>query len=619
MKTSFWFFGRKGIASLLLCILPSFCLPAFQTSQPVEALIKQLQAPEGKVRYAGHFGSFGGSPVFRYSTAMEKLIAQGNAAQARLLHELKDARIRNEIVITLGQIGDQHALPHLIEFLPTKEKLTEEESFTTMCLLHALGHLTSVGHGSSDNYTPECRQKWQAWYESYKDYLYIPLKLKLAGWDRVKVDVEAKMAARPTSAYRKDHPWVTYEEIKIWRDDPAYDQKLKDFCFSIILNHSWNANGYPNGEAVRSLGRIRDPRGLSALHTLCTFVEDISSCHTLIWTLDERGDPASIPFLEKIPRTMKVIEESLSNEPMRLRAIERIKLLERYGKELKDKPFGPDEQTAFMKCLENSNGVAELIANLRNREKVSYLPGNLRVAGYVDQEPVRSCLKQMVSDKSLDDRTITMVHGALARLGEKDSLDQLKRSLKHKLPGVRLAAAASLWHLGNREGVKALMDLLDLRPIETSGEGVQVGNGTTDGFIIKSTAINGTNLEYIRAACEILGEMRDRSAVEPLQRLLPLNLNGVVATGGSGFGWSGRPDVVALATMGDFSGISVLRESIGKGDRLGAAGSTHRAGDYVEIGLKRFIPDILPLFEDGDETKRVEAAQAVLLLLESGR
>jgi hypothetical protein len=120
------------------------------------------------------------------------------------------------------------------------------------------------------------------------------------------------------------------------------------------------------------------------------------------------------------------------------------------------------------------------------------------------------------------------------------------------------------------------------------------------------------NVEYIRAACEILREMGDRSAVEPLKRLLPLNLNGICGAtgGGSGFGWGRRPDALALAKLGDFSGIAVLRASISKGDRLDAT------EDYAEIGLKRFIPDVLSLFEDPYETKWVQAAQTILLVLE---
>jgi HEAT repeat protein len=221
----------------------------------------------------------------------------------------------------------------------------------------------------------------------------------------------------------------------------------------------------------------------------------------------------------------------------------------------------------------------------------------------------------MASDKSRDDKARTLVHGAFARLGEKDSLEHLERSLTHKEPGVRLAAAESLWHLGNRDGLKALVELVGLRPIASGGEGVTTG----DGLIIKVTTIEGANLDYIRSACEILGEMGDRSAVEPLKALLPLNLNGALATGGSGTGWSGRPDAVALAKLGDFSGMAILRASISKGDPLGAAGSWGQIGDFAEIGLKRFIPDLFPLLKDRDERKRVQAAQAILILLERGR
>jgi hypothetical protein len=144
--------------------------------------------------------------------------------------------------------------------------------------------------------------------------------------------------------------------------------------------------------------------------------------------------------------------------------------------------------------------------------------------------------------------------------------------------------------------------------VETGGEA-----------IIKVTASKGANLEVVRAACAVLGEMNDRSAIEALKRLGKENLNGVSATGGSGTGWSGRPDVVALARLGDFSGIEILRKSIANGDRLGAAGSWCRTGDYVEIGLKRFIPDVIPLLDHHDASSRVHAAQAILRLLESGR
>jgi HEAT repeat protein len=388
--------------------------------------------------------------------------------------------------------------------------------------------------------------------------------------------------------------------------------KLKEFCFSILFKRAWMPNGWLGEGAVRSLGGIRDPRALAGLHSLCTFIENVDHGYTLIRTLGERGDPSSIPFLEKIPQSKKDANPSVSIEVYRLQAIERIRLLEKYGEKLKGKPLLPDQQTQFMKCLDSPKCVEEFTADMRKHENYWTLLGQLQVAGYLDQESVRSCLKQIASDKSLDDRATTLVHGALAQLGEKNSIDELNRRLVHQNPGVRLAAAESLWHLSSREGLRTLLEILDLRPIETGGEGTKVGGGA----IIKVTALDGTNLEQIRAACKILGEMGDQSAINPLKRLLPLNLNGIVATGGSGFGWSGRPDIVALARLGDFSGIAVLRESIGKGDPLGAAGSLGRIGDLTEIGEQRYIPDVLPLLDHRDENKRVNAAQTILLLLE---
>jgi HEAT repeat protein len=600
--------------------------PAAESDGPAERAdrtIRQLYAPEGRVKYLFSFNP--GGPVFEYSSAMKELVDQGNAMQPRLLPKLKDAQIRNEVVLILARTGDKDALGPLIEFLPTKakEKLTEEEKFSAMCLLYALWQLTGmelgIDHKFSPAYTPEFRKQWQAWYESNKDYLYTPSNPKLSsynwGLDRVLVDVEAKLASAPTDVYRKKHPWIAYENIKTWRDDAAYQEKLKDFCFSLIVNLSWNAYGHHPREAVRSLGRIRDRRALSVLHALCAIADaDSFATHDLIWTLEERGDPSSIPFLEKIPRSAKDQEPWRSNEFRRSAAVERIRLLQRYGKQLEGKPFDIEQKTWFIKCLADSKGVEELIAHIGKIDQDDFLPSSLKVASYVEGKAMRSFLNEMASDRSRSEQARTLAHGALARLGEKNSIDYLKRALADKRLGVQLAAAEGFWNMGRQDGFQTLVEIVGQRPLETGAEGVSTGNGV----MLKVEALRGSKVEYIRKACKVLGEMGDRRAIEPLKRLLPLNLNGVRETGGSGSGWPGRPDAVALAKLGDFSGLAVLHASISKGDPLGVVDSWGGAGDFVEIGLKRFIPELLPMFENRHEGKRVNAAQAIILLLENG-
>jgi HEAT repeat protein len=231
------------------------------------------------------------------------------------------------------------------------------------------------------------------------------------------------------------------------------------------------------------------------------------------------------------------------------------------------------------------------------------------------QNRLHSFLKEMARDQARNARTKILAHAALARLGERNSLDHVAKALAHVDAGVRLAAAEGLWRLGRRDGFQVLVELTRLRPLETGREGVSTGNGV----ILKVESSPGRSLKCVRRACELLGEMRDPRAVAAIKQLLTENLNGVLARGGSGTGWSGRPDAVALAKLGDFSGIPLLRESIRKDDPLGAIGSWGSSGDFVEIGLKRFIPDVLPMLESRDAGKRVLAAHAIIVLLERGR
>jgi HEAT repeat protein len=625
--------GLRLAAGLLVAGLLVPCRPhdrAADTPGSIDDDIHQLATPGGKVeKWPGMRGGL----VFVFSPPMDRLAARVRAAQPRLLAALDDPRTRDEAALVLGRVSDADALPRLIDLLPKAAELSEEEGHTTACVLNALRELTGMDLGNRDwfapAYSPQVRSDWGNWYAANKNYLYTPPgpagQFRTGrGWDpfdleacprlnRVMLDLEAKITGTPTAAYRRARPLISYEEIRIWRDGPVYEVRLRDFCFQVLLNPTDTAHGYLPRGAIRALGIISDPRALEALHAMCGLAGDLDDASELVTVLGERGDPSSLPVIEKIPPA-KPRSGHEPDERRRKYAAERIRLLQKYPGEVTGKPFGPEQQTDYLLCLDGDLGVQSLAANLRNREYDCFLPMYTREAGYVDWPAVRSCLKEIAADPARDDRAKALAHGALARLGEPGSIEYLRRALAHDRPGVRLAAAEGLWRLGHRDGVPTLVALLDLRPLETGSEGVRTGG---DGFTV--TAIRGGNVDVVRAACEIVGEAGDRSAVEPLRRLLALNLNGVHASGGSGTGWPGRPDVVALARLGDYSGVEVLRASIARGDPLEVVGRWGGCGDFVAIGLKRFIPELLPLLNHRDEEKRVGAAQDILLLLERGR
>lgn len=406
--------------------------------------------------------------------------------------------------------------------------------------------------------------------------------------------------------------------MRYWRDDPAYERRLADFCLSLIVRHTWAAPGYHSRDAIMSLAYVPDPRALAVLHGLCAFGGDTVACHDLMGAMEDRGDPASIPVLEKIPRADEDPDQYGSGERRRARALEHLRLVRKYGHELRGQSLDREQQTTFMRCLDGPEGIEALVRCLRDWENEAwFLGGYLRSAQYVDREPVRACLREVGDDPRRNDRLRTMARAALARLGDPAAAAHLERALAHPDPGVRLAAAEGPWRLGRRDGFRTLLDLLDLRPLETGGEGVTVGDGT-----LTVTALRDTNVEVVRSACRVLGEMGDPSAIEPLRRLRAVNLNGTLGGGGSpygGTGWPGRPDAVPLARLGDFSGVEVLRQSVRDGDRLGVLGSWGGTGDFVAIGLKRFIPELLPVLDSPDPEKRIVAAEAIRILLERGR
>ncbi len=572
--------------------------------------IRLLATAKGRVEYWGSTRRRG--PLFRNSPPMERLVARGTAVQPQLIAALHDPDHRNEAALILAEIGDKDAIPHLIDLLPPTVDLPKREDFSRLCTLFALWRLTDINIGIDDDLLrnpPDARTEWRKWYAENRDYLYTPESGLDTGGRRVAVDLEAKLAHAPTEQFRRSRPWVRLAEVHTWRDDPAYERQLREYCFSVLFD-SWDGRC---GQ-IYALGAVPGPRALAALHDMCGLATDSDDGDDLIYVLGHRGDVASLPVIEKVPRSPKADRERSHGEERRAWELRRLRLRVKYAKELDGKPFGVEQQNTYLRCVDGSEGVTELVVELNNRKHDCFFTMYAEVAEYVDRPPVRECLKQITADSTRDERMKTQAHTALARLGKAKSLDHLKASLKDNDPGARLAAAEGLWRLGRRDGVPALVELLGVHPLETGGEGVEVRD---DGF--KVTAHRGTNVEVVRRACDLLGEIGDESAIEPLRRLLKVNLNGVLDGGGSGTGWGGRPEAVALAQLGDFSGIPVLRAAIENGDHLDIAGSRWRGGDFVTIGRKRFAAELLPLLEHHDREKRACAARDILILLDRGK
>lgn len=603
--------ARLAAASLLLALpLAPFGSSLRVPADPIEGDVRALADPDGRPDVLGWENP--GDPIFDFSPVMDRLAARGAAAQPHLLAALRDPARRDGAALVLARVGDRDALPHLIDLLSADPDPPEPERAFQQCVLHALGQLTghAVGLGRRFVLTEpsDTRDKWRTWYAANRDYLFTPPAGADPRGPRVRVDLEAKLARTPVDDYRRGRPRVRAEDVLAWRDDPGYEAALREFCYSVLLD---TADG--RTAAIYQLADVPGPRALAALHGMCELAADADDAYHLVMVLGERGDPASLPAIERIPRSAARGGHS-PGEERRALEVERLRLRAKYGRELERKPFDAGQQRLYLRCLDGGPGVAELVAGLEDPGHDCLLQSHAEVAGYVDRPEVRAALARVAAATTRTHQAKAHAHAALARLGAADSLAHLRRALAHPHPGVRLAAARGLWRLGRRDGARTLVELLDARPLETGGEGVRVGDGS---FTV--TAVRGGTLEAVRGACVLLGEMGEAAAVPPLRRLLAENLNGVLAGGGSGTGWPGRPDAVALARLGDFSGLPALRAAVAAGDPIDVVRGRSADGDFVAIGLRRLVPDLIPLLAHRDPGKRAAAARDILILLDRGR
>lgn len=170
-----------------------------------------------------------------------------------------------------------------------------------------------------------------------------------------------------------------------------------------------------------------------------------------------------------------------------------------------------------------------------------------------------------------------------------------RASLQDEDPITRVDSAARLCERGGREGTPVLLDALELRPL------------------------TGSNLDAVRRACEALGKLGERTAVEPLRRLLRENLNGSLpGVYGEGARYR-RPDAVALARLGQEEGYRYLEQSIQEGDPYWVLGIFPDESDVEELMDRRFLPLLVPLLASTRIGTRETAARTIIRLLDEGR
>lgn len=563
--------------------------------EQADKLLADLRSGSQRAKLMGW--SIPGGPLFGEPPQVEPLVKLGPDIEPFVRRALTDPGIRGEVALILAQTGGVDSLPALIDAIPPAD------GTVYTCVVYALWCLTgqSIGiHSRMEvGWSADVPQQWRRWYEERKDHLF-------GTGGTVSVDVEAQALGKTSKAYRKDHPWVRYDEIREPKQGPEYESRLREYCVSFLLRSLWRHGRYDD-DALLVLAEVDDPRSLESIRLVAReTVKAKSEPVWVAWALSEKA-PQTIPDLERLLTEVNEDQKRYIRIPLVW-----AKLRERIGRGRLGRRVEADQAKILLDCLEDRKAIPALLDALRAPAADG---GVFEVAGYVKDKGVTAALRTIQQEQSGDPIRRLQAATALARSGDPASLDTLREMLRHEKPYVRLAAAEGLWRASNREGFKILLTLLDLRPIEDG----RTGSPGIRTFIPPHRT---SSLHVIRRSCELLGEMGDPAAIDPLKRVLKENLNGILGmpAGPKGTGWYSRPDAVALARLGDFSGMEILFASIRNGDPLLAAGDRSMPGDLVEIGLKRFAPHLVPLLGDtGFERRSLYAARAIVTLLDRGR
>jgi HEAT repeat protein len=146
----------------------------------VEALVALLRMPAHKAKAVRPM--MRGGPAVEYSWPMKRLIEIGDPACGPLHRRITDEGVQNEVVLVLGEIGDESTVPLLIDAFP--EAYVPDTPFDysnpdpgqlkVICFTRALNQLTRhyIGHTEEGTgYEPGTRKKWQEWWaKSHKTF-----------------------------------------------------------------------------------------------------------------------------------------------------------------------------------------------------------------------------------------------------------------------------------------------------------------------------------------------------------------------------------------------------------------------------------------------------------------
>jgi len=569
-------FGEKGWAKV----------------EEAQGILSRLRSGRERTKLVGW--SIPGGPMFDSPPAVKELVSLGPEIEPYLRRQLDEPGIRSEVALVLSEIGGVDTLPELIRVIPPADGV----QYTSV--VYALWALTSQSIGIHSRmevgWSPQVPAQWRRWHDDHKDFLY-------GTGGKISLDVEAWTVGKPSKAYRKDHPWISYEQIRHPEEGPEYEARLREYCVSFLLRSLWKWGRFDD-DALWVLGDVGDPRALAAIRRLAR--EPQEEPVWVAWALSKKA-PETIPDLENLLATTKVEQARHVRIPLAWS-----KLRKKLGPRSVSPEADGDDAVLLLECLEGNRAIPQLLDKLKGPEPTE---GILEIAGFVRSDEVADALRRVQEDRTGDPLRRLQAAVALGRSGDPSSLEVLRRGLRDEKPHLRLVAAEGLWRLSNREGFQTLISLLDLRPL-------QDGRTASSGARCYAQPERTSNLHAVRRSCELLGEMGDPAAIDPLKKILEENLNGFLGLPevGTGTGWYGRPDVVALARLGNLSGIEVLLASLRRGDPLGVGGDRSRTGDLVEIGLKRYAKELVPsLAVSGHDGTDLGAARAILMLLDRGK